>query len=202
MKDLSVIEKSMAYEFAAMRIQSSCVLHDENAYAQPWADTSSSDMDLDEECAYLEARGLLERHPSHPDWVRVGDESEPADAEKFDAGRADSLVERLDRIEAVQNQILEEIKKMSETQAQMDQELSVVETDLAALGTALTQAITDLQAKAAGTSIDFTSEFTALSNIATTLTSLTATATAADPGAPAAVSETPAAAPTEGAAAS
>ena len=111
---------------------------------------------------------------------------------EFGVDQAGPTHAQLDRIEAVQNQILEEVKKMSETQAQLDTEIGAVATALTGLQAALTAALADLQAKAAGSSIDFTPEFTQLQTIANALSTLTSTATAADPGAPAAASETPA----------
>jgi len=89
----------------------------------------------------------------------------------------------LRRIESNTEQILEETKKIMDGQDVLDSSLTTVETDLAALGTELTTAIADLEAKAAGTPIDFTPEVTRLQAVAATLTSLTASATSADPGA-------------------
>ena len=78
---------------------------------------------------------------------------------------------------------------MSDSQAEMDTEIGVVAAALTGLQTALTTALADLQAKAAGSAIDFTPELTQLQNIANSLGNLTSTTTAADPGAPAAVSD-------------
>jgi len=47
---------------------------------QWWQNTSNVDTEAVEAVAdavrYLDARGLIERHPDHPEWVRVRDESE------------------------------------------------------------------------------------------------------------------------------
>lgn len=70
--------------------------------------------------------------------------------------------------------------------ADIDAELTTIEGEDAALATSVTQVITDLEAKAAGSGIDFTPELTRLKNIATAITTVTSTAAAADPGSTAA----------------
>lgn len=190
MTDLRAIERSLAYEQASQMVDSSCLLR--TAGSDTWIDLASAEIDLSDEVAYLEARGLLMRHGDHPEWVMVCDEGEPCSpvAKEFGEGEASSFRDWLARTEAVQNQILEEIQKMSTNQAQLDTELATVSAEVATLVTAVTTALNDLVAKAASNPTapvaDFTAEFTALQGIATQLSGLQATAAADDPGAPAA----------------
>ena len=70
------------------------------------------------------------------------------------------------------------------TQADLDAALTTVETAVTKLGTDLTSAITDLEAKiaASGSTVDFSPEVARLNTVATNLGAFDASATAADPG--------------------
>jgi hypothetical protein len=84
------------------------------------------------------------------------------------------------------HQILRRLETMA-TQQDLDNAIAGLTTQITTLGTDLTQAISDLEAKIAAspTPLDFSAEVASLQGIASGLTSLTSTVTAADPGAPA-----------------
>jgi hypothetical protein len=131
-----------------------------------------------------------------------------ATAEKFHADGSERKPSQLDRIEDVQNQILEEVMK---TQTDLDAGIATLTADdvavLAAVqtsGTAIDTSLADLLAKIAANPTapvsDFTAEVTALAQTHTDFTAaiaslqaVSATATADDPGAPAAETPAPAA---------
>jgi len=73
---LDELAHSLAYNFAASVIDGEGITMrdgDDEAWDQVDAE---GEVDLFDCLRYLQARGLLERHPHHPDWVRVRDESE------------------------------------------------------------------------------------------------------------------------------
>lgn len=89
----------------------------------------------------------------------------------------------LRHIHELQHEILRRLA-MSATQADLDNAITAVQTAVNDLGTQLTQAIADLEAKIAGSgsTIDFSPEVTSLQNIATGLANLSTQVKAADPG--------------------
>lgn len=97
-----------------------------------------------------------------------------------------SIVSRLTNIEG-------DLKNIMATQADLDTAIAGVTTAVNTLGTDLTKAIADLQAKitASGTPIDLSSEMASLTAIATTAQGFDASTVAADPGAAPAPPATP-----------
>jgi hypothetical protein len=72
--ELDALAATLAYEFAISTLDGECNDVTEEAGGEgEWHDSSLCDEDM---LAYLEARGLLERHASNPAWVQVRDESE------------------------------------------------------------------------------------------------------------------------------
>lgn len=65
--ELTRLERELAENCAADTLECECV-HREDG----WLDTTTyGTVDPVAELRYLELRGLIERHPGHPDWVRV-----------------------------------------------------------------------------------------------------------------------------------
>jgi hypothetical protein len=74
--ELDKLAHSMAFEFAESVIRSEGItMRDEDDDTWELVD-DVGEVELFDAVRYLEARGLLERHPEHNDWVRVLDESE------------------------------------------------------------------------------------------------------------------------------
>lgn len=74
--ELDQLAHSLAFDFAESVISSDGItMRDDEGYAWEMVD-AEGEVDLFDCLRYLEARGLLERHPEHRDWVRVRDESE------------------------------------------------------------------------------------------------------------------------------
>lgn len=79
-EDLNAIAHSIAYEAATGDVESLCVYIGESEGCSDWWEL---DFSLNEDGSrlansvrYLDARGLLERHPQMPNWVALIDESE------------------------------------------------------------------------------------------------------------------------------
>lgn len=76
---LRTLERSLAYERARGALDSFCGAGRDAFSDRNWYDLDDVDEDavnVDDEAAYLDSRGLLERHPTKPRWVDVRDESE------------------------------------------------------------------------------------------------------------------------------
>lgn len=76
--ELNALAHTLAYEFAVSVIDGDSVTMwdgDDERWSQVDAE---GEVDLFDCLRYLDARGLVERHLDHPDWVRVRDESEAA----------------------------------------------------------------------------------------------------------------------------
>jgi hypothetical protein len=74
--ELDKLAYSLAFEFAESVLSSDGItMRDDDGEAWEMVDPEG-EVDLFDCLNYLEARGLLERHPEHNDWVRVRDESE------------------------------------------------------------------------------------------------------------------------------
>ena len=74
-QDLRNAELSFAYEHAGGMIEGLCV-YAGNADGNTWYDLSKTERDISKEIAYLESRGLLQRHPLNPAIARVRGEDE------------------------------------------------------------------------------------------------------------------------------
>lgn len=79
--ELRKLERALAYSNALVTVDSICAaVRDEQGDDTIWFDLDDSDPyagdDLPTVIRYLEARGLLARHPVHRNWARVRDESE------------------------------------------------------------------------------------------------------------------------------
>jgi hypothetical protein len=73
-RDLRKIELSFAYDLASGWIDAETNKAGDNF---DWHDLATAEVDLSDAVDYLESRRLLERHPEHPEWVRICDEDEP-----------------------------------------------------------------------------------------------------------------------------
>lgn len=74
-EELDKLAHSLAFELAESVISSEGItMRDDEGEA--WEMVDARKVDLFDCLRYLDARGLLERHPEHSDWVRVRDESE------------------------------------------------------------------------------------------------------------------------------
>lgn len=74
--ELDKLAHSLAFDFAVSVLDGDGItMRDANDEAWDMVD-AEGEVDLFDCLRYLEARGLLERHPEHIDWVRVRDESE------------------------------------------------------------------------------------------------------------------------------
>jgi hypothetical protein len=88
-EDLRDLERSLAYDEASSMIDSMCAMESTDDRLEAWWNNIDDidDMPGVEEAIadavrYLDSRGLLERHPNHPNWVRVLDEdAAPVEAE-------------------------------------------------------------------------------------------------------------------------
>lgn len=75
-QELDQLAHSMAFEFSECVIRSEGItMRDEDDVAWEFVETDG-EVELFDAVRYLEARGLIDRHPDHNDWVRVRDESE------------------------------------------------------------------------------------------------------------------------------
>jgi hypothetical protein len=83
--ELLALERSLAYEAASGVIDGCCASKRVNGSAiDEWwsniddvAEVAGIAEEIADAVRYLEARGLIERHPDHPNWVQVRDEDEP-----------------------------------------------------------------------------------------------------------------------------
>jgi hypothetical protein len=74
--DLDKLAHSLAFDFAESVVSSEGIrMRDDEDQAWEMVD-AEGEVDLFDCLRYLEARGLLERHPVNANWVRVRDESE------------------------------------------------------------------------------------------------------------------------------
>ena len=70
--EIDALERSLAYTFAVSVIDSESIAVGDD---KEWAEIEpEGEVDLFDAVRYLEARGLLVRHPSNPNWVQVLDE--------------------------------------------------------------------------------------------------------------------------------
>ena len=74
--NLLKMEQSLAYERAAGVIESHCVPSYRESL-QTWYDLKTAELELDDEVAYLESRGLLVHDELRPSLVMICDETEP-----------------------------------------------------------------------------------------------------------------------------
>lgn len=82
--EIDALGHSIAYDSCCSLIESSCLIERDQVEASwddAWFHSLSVDSDAEdavvEAIRYLDARGLLLRHPDRPDLVQVLDESEP-----------------------------------------------------------------------------------------------------------------------------
>jgi hypothetical protein len=80
--ELDVLAHHLAYESATLIVESNCADVSSQCDSPDWFDTGDCDefakAYVVNSIAYLEARGLLERHDANPDWITMFDESEAA----------------------------------------------------------------------------------------------------------------------------
>lgn len=74
--ELREIESSFAFEYAAGLIESNCVAErtdsrESDPFDSGWLNLRTSDVDVTDAVAYLQARGCLRTHPVHADWVMI-----------------------------------------------------------------------------------------------------------------------------------
>lgn len=74
-EEIDQLGHSLAYESAASAIECHSLTYRVEG-EEPWCDVGRELHLIEDDVRYLEMRGLLERHPDHPEWVRVHDESE------------------------------------------------------------------------------------------------------------------------------
>jgi hypothetical protein len=75
-EQLRELERSLAYEHPSGLLDS-CFVKKGDDDGRYWIDLERGEYgDFESEIAYLDSRGLLERHPQHAHWVCVRDESE------------------------------------------------------------------------------------------------------------------------------
>lgn len=71
--EMDALERSLAYQFAAGVIDGESIAVGDD---KEWSEIDpEGEVDLFDAVRYLESRGLLERHPDHPNWVMVCDEA-------------------------------------------------------------------------------------------------------------------------------
>ena len=75
-EELDKLAHSMAFEFAESVLDGEGTPMRDDDDERWWMVDPEGEVDLFDCLRYLEARGLLERHAEHGDWVRVRDESE------------------------------------------------------------------------------------------------------------------------------
>ena len=79
--DVEALGRSLAYESAASIVESECVPAECGWFRCSDADIAEANLDnfgLTTALIYLEALGLIERDPEHPDWIAIRDEGEAA----------------------------------------------------------------------------------------------------------------------------
>lgn len=75
--ELHALALTLAYDFACSVIESNCVPVSDQAEEPGWFELPVEPLaEIDDCVRLLEMRGLLERHATRPDWVRIADESE------------------------------------------------------------------------------------------------------------------------------